>query len=68
MVCDCSRCNLCIWLVLNSAFLLVVDLKSTSYQNILHVRLCQSLSLAIEHNHYLFKLDYIRVLRVAGLL
>jgi hypothetical protein len=68
MVCYCARCNLCNWLVLNSAFLLVVDLKTTSYQNILRVRVCQSLSLTVEHNHYLFKLDYIRVLRLAWLL
>jgi hypothetical protein len=68
MVCDFASCHLCSWLVLSNDFLLVVDLKTTRYQNILYVRSCQSLSLTIEHNHCLFKSDYIRVLRLAWVL
>jgi hypothetical protein len=68
MGCDFTSCHLCNWLMLSSDFLLVLDLKTTRYQNILHFRSCQSLSLAIELNDYLSKLDYIRVLRLAWLL
>jgi len=59
MVCDFVKCHVCSWLLLSCAFLLVMDLKTTIYQNILHVRSYQLLSLAIELNHYMFKLDYI---------
>jgi len=68
MVCDFASCHVCSWLLLSRAFLLVVDLQTTSCQNILHVRSCHLLSLAIELNHYLFKLDYIRFLRLAWFL